>query len=150
MVNFRRKFKDTEVYTDFMVVEHDTPVLLSVSGCIALNLIKRVNTVFTSVDTPKNKFDAFKGLGSFPEPCSIPTVEGAKPPSWLPTKVANALKAPLKKELDRLVHRNSIVKVEQFYSRVWINKIVLTEKANKKVRLCLDPSDLNKYVVRLG
>jgi hypothetical protein len=46
------------------------------------------------------------------------------------------------------VNRNAIVKVEQLVSRAWINKIVLTEKANKKVRLCLDPSDLNKCVVR--
>jgi hypothetical protein len=67
-------------------------------------LIKRVNTVSASVDTPKDKFirdnqDVFKGLGSFPEPCSIPTVEGAKPPSWLPTKVPNALKHPSKRNL---------------------------------------------------
>jgi hypothetical protein len=147
------KFKDTEAYIDFMAVECDTPVLLGVFGCVALNLIKRVNTVSTSVDTPKDKFirdnqDVFNGLGSFPELCSILTVKGAKPPSWLPTKVANARKAPLKEELDRLVRRNAIVKVEQLDSRAWINNIVLTEKANKKVRLCLDPSDLNKCVVR--
>jgi hypothetical protein len=65
---------------------------------------KKVNTVSTTVDTPKDKFirdnqDVFEGLGSFPEPCSIPTVKGAKPPIWLPTKADNALKAPLKENL---------------------------------------------------
>jgi hypothetical protein len=148
-VNLHSKFKDTEVYIDFMVVECDTRVLLGMSGYIALNLVKRVNTISISVDTLKDKFirdnkDVFKGLGSFPEPCSIPTEEGAKPPSWLPTKLANVPKAPLTEKLDRLVRRNAVVKVEQFHSRAWINKIVVTEEANEKVRLCLDPSDLNK------
>jgi hypothetical protein len=70
IVNLHCKLKDTEAYIDFMVVECDTHELLGVSGCIALNLIKRVNTVSTSVDTPKDMFirdnpDVFNRLEVF-------------------------------------------------------------------------------------
>ena len=31
----------------------------------------------------------------------------------------------------------------------WVNSIVVAEKENKKdVRICLDPRDLNKYIIR--
>lgn len=130
IVHLHCKFKATEAYINFMVVEcygSDTPILLGMSLCTALNMIKRVNTVSKSVNTPKFEFirgNEHVSNGKFPKPGLVPTVEGAKPASWLPTKVSNALKEPLKEELDMLVHRNAIIQVEHLTLGDLINKIV--------------------------
>ena len=53
-----------------------------------------------------------------------------------------ALKAPLKKELDRLSNIGVIQRVDT--PTDWISAIVVTTKKNGKVRLCIDPEPLNQ------
>ena len=52
------------------------------------------------------------------------------------------------KESDRLVCRKAIVKVDEIKPEASINRIVIVEKSNGKIRLCLDPSDMNSQIVR--
>jgi hypothetical protein len=41
-----------------------------------------------------------------------------------------------------------IVKVENFTGKEWISNLVITEKPNGNLRLCIDPIELNKAIVR--
>lgn len=50
--------------------------------------------------------------------------------------------------MDRLVNRKAIVEVETIDNRASINRMVIVEKQNGKIRICLDPSDLNKQIIR--
>lgn len=52
----------------------------------------------------------------------------------------------LKHELERMVDIKVITKVEE--PTEWVSSIVLVSKPNGKIRLCLDPRNLNKAILR--
>lgn len=57
-----------------------------------------------------------------------------------------ALRASLKKELDRMTQLGVIERVEQ--PTDWVNSITCVKKPNGKFRVCLDPKDLNENIKR--
>ncbi|CAI6372162.1 unnamed protein product [Macrosiphum euphorbiae] len=64
----------------------------------------------------------------------------SKPPHRVPIKV----KEKLKEELSRLTELGIISKINEPTS--WVNKIVIVEKPNGSIRICLDPKDLNMAI----
>ena len=50
----------------------------------------------------------------------------------------------LKGTLNDLERKDIIVKVEEPVT--WVSNLVIVEKANKTLRLCLDPPDLNEAI----
>ncbi|KAG5888938.1 hypothetical protein JTB14_012197 [Gonioctena quinquepunctata] len=89
-----------------------------------------------------------KGFGRFPGKHNIPTKENFKNVCHPPSKIPFAIRDQLKVELNRLVDRKAIVKVDEISPEASINRIVIVEKSNGKIRLCLDPSDINCQIVR--
>ena len=68
-------------------------------------------------------------------------------PSVYPArKVPQSQKQKLNKELDRLVQTEGLVKAER--PTDWVLPLVIVEKPNGDLRLCLDPIDLNEYIRR--
>ncbi|KAK2173362.1 hypothetical protein NP493_881g00004 [Ridgeia piscesae] len=65
--------------------------------------------------------------------------------TYEPAKAASH-KQKLKKELDRLVQTEVLVKAER--PTDWVLPLVIVEKPNGDLRLCLDPMDLNEYIRR--
>ena len=63
-----------------------------------------------------------------------------------PRRVAVAKRPHLKKELDRQVKLGFLAKVDE--PTEWVNSLVIVEKANGQMRLCIDPKDLNKEIKR--
>ena len=63
-----------------------------------------------------------------------------------PRRVPVALREPLKEELDTLIQQGIIAKVDR--PTDWVNSCVCVTKPNGKLRLCLDPKDLNKAIKR--
>ena len=61
-------------------------------------------------------------------------------------RVAQALQQPLKKELDCLVDLGIIRKLGVDEPSEWVNSFVCVKKPNGKIRLCLDPTQLNKWI----
>ena len=61
-------------------------------------------------------------------------------------RVPFALEEKLKAELNRMVSLGVIEKVDK--PTDWVNSIVIVEKSNGDIRLCLDPKDLNRAVKR--
>ena len=64
----------------------------------------------------------------------------------LPRRVAVAKREDLKIELDRQVRLGFIAKQDQ--TTDWVNSLVITEKKNGQIRLCIDSKDLNKAIKR--
>ena len=94
-----------------------------------------------------NKYaDVFDGIGCFEGEYRI-TVDSTVPPVLhSPRRVPVALREPLKEELDTLIQQGIIAKVNR--PTDWVNLCVCVTKPNGKLRLCLDPKDLNKAIKR--
>ena len=63
-----------------------------------------------------------------------------------PRRVPFALKEKLKSELDRLEGLEMIRKVKE--PTDWVSSLVVVEKPNGKLRICIDPVHLNKALKR--
>ncbi|KAK2727953.1 hypothetical protein QYM36_008431 [Artemia franciscana] len=90
--------------------------------------------------------DVFEGIGQLPGVCKLTLKEGAVPTVPPPKRVPFALEKRLKAELDRLEQMKIIEKVTKHTD--WVNSVVIVEKANGNLRICLDPVDLNKNLKR--
>ena len=62
--------------------------------------------------------------------------------------VAHALQEPLMLELEKLVDEGILRKLKIDEKSEWLNSFVCVRKPNGSICLCLDPTHLNKYIVR--
>jgi len=110
--------------------------------CEKLNLVKRVQAIKNEDQFISNNIDVFTGLGLFPEKCKLVLKENVTPVINTARRVPLSIKDKLKNTLDHLVKMKVIVTVNEPVD--WISNIVIVEKPNKKLRICLDLQDLNK------
>ena len=72
----------------------------------------------------------------------------SRPNKVPPSHVAYALQKLFKDELDMLQQLDIITPLGVDKIAEWCNSFVLVPKANGKVRLCLDPAQLNQVLIR--
>ena len=106
-------------------------------GSIQLNSTKDLQTLYP------NSFDRISNMsGEYDikiDP-SVPPVQHRR------CKVPIEYKAEIEKELNDLVHQGIIVK--QTKLTPWVSSLTHPKKPNGKLRICLDPKDLNKAIIR--
>ncbi|KAK2716857.1 hypothetical protein QYM36_007117 [Artemia franciscana] len=90
--------------------------------------------------------DVFEDVGKLLGKCKIHLKEGAVPTVQPPKRVPFALQEKLKEKLDRLEVMGIIEKTST--PTEWVNSIVVVQKPNGSLRICLDPVDLDKWVQR--
>ncbi|GBO09304.1 Retrovirus-related Pol polyprotein from transposon 17.6 [Araneus ventricosus] len=133
----------------FYAVNVKSKPILGLKGCLELKLIERIDAIECS-KISKNELikqykDVFTGTGEFPdEPYHITLKDNAIPVIHPPRRVPQALQPKLKESLDKL---------ERIVSKVnkptdWVQSLVIVEKPNGNLRLCLDLRDLNKVIKR--
>lgn len=122
--------------------------ILGRQACVQLNLVKKIHTA-AQRDPPRTKEEllqryasVFKGLGQFPgehqihvDPKVPPVVHGCR-------KIPFAVWDRLKETLDIQEQRSVCRKVTK--PTPWVSSLVITEKKNGTLRVCLDPRDLNR------
>ena len=91
----------------------------------------------------------FRGIGRFKcNPVHIMTKQNGVPIQKPPRKVPIAMRDQFKKELDSMEEQGIISKFDgQDISPEWLNSFVIVIKPNGTLRICLDPTDLNKEIV---
>ena len=91
----------------------------------------------------------FRGIGRFKcNPVHITTKQNGVPIQKPPRKVPIAMHAQFKKELDSMEDQGIISKFEgRDISPKWLNSFIIVKKPNGTLRICLDPTDLNKEIV---
>ncbi|GBN94699.1 hypothetical protein AVEN_270896-1 [Araneus ventricosus] len=88
----------------------------------------------------------FEGLGNLPGKYHISVCENSVPVVSVTRKVAFSLLEPLKAELDRMVKAGVIEKVTE--PTVWVSPLVIVQKKNGALRVCLDPQNLTRAIKR--
>ena len=91
--------------------------------------------------------DVFTGLGELPgeyaiqiQPNSVPVVN---PPRQLPVSL---LRRRVKSELDAMVEKQIIAPVTK--PTQWVSSMVVAQKKDGRVCICLDPQSLNNAIMR--
>lgn len=156
---------DVQIETDqkidvvsFLIVKNENTVpILGLETCIKFNLLKRIDSVRNenggNTDLEKEKLkifeenkDVFEGLGCFPDKCKIKIKEGAQPTISTARRLPLKIKDKFKETLDSLVKRGIIQPVEEPVN--WVSNVVVVEKPNGSLRICIDPIELNKNIVQ--
>ena len=88
----------------------------------------------------------FKGLGSLGSDYELTLKDDAVPVVHAPRRVPITLKKKLKDTLDELVLNKVIAPVKE--PTDWVSSLVVAEKKNGKLRVCIDPKDLNNNLKR--
>ena len=88
--------------------------------------------------------EAFGEIGCLSGEHHISLTSDAIPVVHPPCKVPYLLKDKLKKELDRIEKNDIINQVDE--PTDWANPMVIVEKRDGKLRICLNPHDLNKAI----
>ena len=141
--------KETSQSVKFYVVTVDSQPILGLKDCERLGLVKRVNTVETGQLTKctiKERFKhVFTGLGNLGK-YHITLKENYTPVVNPPRRVPHSLKERLRQAFDANVKSGVLVKVDQ--PTDWVHNLVVVEKKNGSLRLCLDPRHLNEVIKR--
>ena len=154
-------YRGKSTTADFRVVDvKDNPSVLGCRQSLELGIVSlgcnSVKTLQPVVPLTKEKIlsdykDCFDKIGKFPggKYC-IKLIDDAKPVVHAPRTVPVHIMPLYKAELDKMLAEDIISPISE--PTDWVNSIVcnVRDLANgeKKVRLCLDPRDLNKNIRR--
>jgi hypothetical protein len=139
----------------FFVVDVEGPAVAGLPmaeklGLVILSCNITTDTVvqkFESIDQLKREFpDQFDKIGRLPGKARLYLKEDATPYTDPPRKFAIHVKEQLKEELDKMTTQGVIRKVTEHPD--WCSSIPTAIKANGSLRVCLDPSRLNKSLKR--
>ncbi|GBN89636.1 hypothetical protein AVEN_216387-1 [Araneus ventricosus] len=141
------------IHLDFLVTKNSyQPILGLTASADKLGLIRKCDNV-NSVNCCKSisnllcKYNqVFEGLGNLPGKYHITLCENSAPVVSVTRKFAFSLLEPLKAELDRMVKAGVIEKVTELTD--WVSPLVIVQKKNGALRVCLDPQNLNKAIKR--
>ena len=167
-------FNGTSEQCRFFIVEDSFKTLLGLPDLLCLGLIKIHDSVLISTGSvgeidsvyPKQKTNnkgmvlskdsiinhrfesVFIGIGKLlVEPANIQLATDEVPVQKPLGHVPLALQDKFKDKLDHMESLEIIPKLDKNTATLWLNSLVLVKKPNGSLRVCLDPTDLNKYIV---
>ncbi|KAB0790218.1 hypothetical protein PPYR_15451, partial [Photinus pyralis] len=151
-VDLMIKTKDGNFVEKFIVTKLNSVPILGLSSSIKLNLIaKNVDHVKRTLPMPLTKEliereyrDVFTGIGCFPRNYAIEIKDNAVPSSKHPYRIPLSLRHKVKAELDRLCQMDIIEKYDK--PTEWASRLVIVQKPNGSLRLCLDPKEINQCI----
>lgn len=143
-VNLKVEFKSAKKLLNFIVADVSSNPILGLSSSVELGLLKRVD--YTGIINKKEKIineykENFNGIGKFPIKAHIPLNEKILPIIKPSRRIPFSIRDGVKKKLDEMEKVGIIDKIDQ--PKGWVSNLVIVEKPNKSLRLCLDPRDLN-------
>jgi hypothetical protein len=130
----------------FEIVGNDQsmPNIIGRESSVILGLVKRVHMMQSSNILSKYA-DLFTGVGCLRGEYDIKLDANVTPKIHPPRSVPIAIRKQVKEALHRMENNGVIAKV--YEPTDWVNSLVTVVKQGK-VRICLDPRDLNKAIKR--
>ncbi len=142
-------YKDKTYDMTFQVLNGKKDLnLIGRDDSVRTGLVVRVNKTDTTSQTVVNKYRDVLGteIGCLPKEYDIVIDESVTPVVHPPRSLPAAIRDKVKEELERLEKCGIITKVTK--PTPWVNSLVVVKKKNNRVRICIDPRDLNKAVLR--
>jgi hypothetical protein len=142
-------YKGRRSDAEFIVINTSDPILLVFETCLGLGIV-HIDTVDV-MTSDSNKLieefaDVFEGLGCVPGEYDI-KIDPSVPPVIQPTrKVPLNLRPKLWQVLNEMERRGVIVKRTE--PTDWVSALLLIEKKNGSLWVCMDPIPLNKVGYR--
>ena len=132
----------------FIVADTTFPTILGLATGENLNLIKRVLKIDTTTDIDflAEYSDCFGQIGCLSGGHHIVLKDNMTPVIHAPRRVPVALRPKLKEELERVKRLDLIEPVNE--PSYWVSSLVIVQRPNGSLRVCLDPSDLNQAIKR--
>ncbi|UYV60465.1 K02A2.6-like [Cordylochernes scorpioides] len=134
----------------FLILNNSAVPILGLDECVKLNLVKRVETIsdisVTLTGLLDEYKDVFKGNGHLSYMYDIKISDKAEPKICPARRLPRALLQPVKEELFKMEEDGIIEKIEE--PTVWAHPMVVVKKPSGKYRICIDPRELNKWVLR--
>ena len=142
------EYKGKRIPIEFQVVDQDVPSVLGLETSTKMNLVQRIDVLNSQTTDVLEKYkDVFEGLGHITNVTHhISLQQGSKPVVHPPRRVPVTLRPKVRQELARMEKLNVIEKVHE--ATEWVNSMVVITKPNGKLRICIDPWDLNKVIKR--
>ncbi|GBN42352.1 Transposon Ty3-I Gag-Pol polyprotein, partial [Araneus ventricosus] len=142
-------YGDKAEVLEFYIVKQNSSVLIGLDSSEKLGFVNRnkLISVIENVDFLKMYNDVFTGtLGKLVYTYDIKLADNAVPRISAPRVIPVSLKEKVKAEIDKMVTNGVLEKVTE--PTDWVHPIVVVQKPNKEVRICMDPRGLNKYIKR--
>lgn len=146
------RLKEKRHTLQFYIVDFMAPTIIGLPSCFLLNLLCRIDSFGTipekdTVNKLLDEFDdVFKGIGQLRKEHHISVDTTVQPVIHPPRRVPLSLQPKLKTKLENLVKSGIIEKRDE--PTDWVNSLLIVEKKDGSLRLCLDPRDLNKAIKR--
>lgn len=134
--------------TEFIIIKQNVRPILGLDTLRQLKILQEIQNI--DIDN-KNKiinkyYELFQGVGQFETPLELRTQPGARPVVRPPRRVPHALMERLKDKLKSLEDQQIIEKVD--HPESFVSNLVIIEKVDKNLRICLDPQELNNVLLR--
>lgn len=159
MSKFLCKTRSNEDMIEFYISAEETQPILGITALDKLGLVARIHTTSLKEEKDgdgKNKTEAltiiekykdvFKGLGELDRQYKIKLQENAQPTVVAARKIPLSIKDKVITEIETMEKKGILIKVQE--PTEWVNPIVIVKKPSGGVRICMDPRELNKYILR--
>ena len=90
--------------------------------------------------------DVFQGLGRLKDSYSIEIDDFIRPVVHAPRRIPVPMRNKVDEKLEQLINEGVIKPVTD--ATYWVSSMVVMQKPNGQIRLCLDPKDLNVAIRR--
>jgi len=137
--------KDGVTTLNFELVNANVVPILGLDACVGLGIVKRIDNLNNQAILDEFA-DCFERIGCLDREHTIRVDPIVKPVINRARRIPLSRVENVKTELDKMEANGIIVKVNQ--PTQWANSIVVVEKRDGSVRICLDPKELNKAVMR--
>ena len=90
----------------------------------------------------------FTGIGCFQcAPAEIKLKDNAVPVQKPPRRIPVALRDEFQEEIKSMVKSGILTNLDKTQATEWLNSFVVVRKPSGKLRVCLDPTDLNPHII---
>lgn len=133
---------------DFMVINFDAPCIIGLPFIEELEVLKKIQMVDDNnlENLLEEKKNLFIGVGKVKSEYSIKLKKYSVPVIEASRKIPMRIEEEVKAELERMENSGIIRKVVE--PTEWVNSMVVVRKPDNSLRICIDPSNLNKAIVR--